>query len=57
MNAGSLEKNILEKYKEPTADALVESALYHASLLHDNDFHNFKISVKASVYFFDNLCL
>ena len=51
VNAGSLEKNILEKYKEPTADALVESALYHASLLHDNDFHNFKISVKASDIF------
>jgi len=51
VNAGSLEKNILEKYKEPTADALVESALYHASLLQDNDFNNFKISVKASDIF------
>ena len=51
VNAGSLEKNILEKYKEPNADALVESALYHASLLQENDFHNFKISVKASDIF------
>ena len=51
VNAGSLEKKILEKYKEPNADALVESALDHASLLQDNDFHNFKISVKASDVF------
>ena len=51
VNAGSLEKNILEKYKEPTADALVESALFHAKILEDNDFHNFKISVKASNVF------
>ena len=40
--------NIWEKYKEPTADALVESALYHAKILEDNDFQKFKISVKAS---------
>ena len=51
VNAGSLEKKILEKYKEPNADALVESALDHAALLQDNDFHNFKISVKASDVF------
>ncbi len=51
VNAGSLEKNILEKYKEPTANALVESALYHAKILEDNDFQNFKISVKASNVF------
>ena len=51
VNAGSLEKNILEKYKEPTADALVESALYHAKILEDNDFQKFKISVKASNVF------
>ena len=43
VNAGSLEKKILEKYKEPNADAMVESALDNASLLQDNDFHNFKI--------------
>ena len=51
VNAGSLEKKILEKYKEPNADAMVESALDNASLLQDNDFHNFKISVKASDVF------
>ena len=51
VNAGSLEKKILEKYKEPNADALVESAMDHAALLQDNDFQNFKISVKASDVF------
>jgi len=51
VNAGSLEKQFLVKYKEPNADALVESALYHSALLQDNDFHNFKISVKASDIF------
>ncbi len=48
VNAGSLEKNILEKYKEPTPEALVESALFHAKILEDQDFEQFKISVKAS---------
>ena len=51
VNAGSLEKNILEKYREPTADALVESALFHSNILEDNDFQKFKISVKASNVF------
>ena len=48
VNAGSLEKQILQNYKEPTSDALVESALLNAKILEDNDFTNFKISVKAS---------
>lgn len=48
VNAGSLESHLLEKYGEPNADALVESALEHAKILEDEDFLNFKISVKAS---------
>lgn len=48
VNAGSLEKDLLEKYHEPCAEALVESALRHAAYLWDFDFHEFKISVKAS---------
>ena len=48
VNAGSLEKELLEKYGEPCPDAMVESALNHARILQDNDFHEFKISVKAS---------
>ena len=51
VNAGSLEKSILEKYKEPCPDALVESAQYNMKLLEDNDFFNFKISVKSSDIF------
>ncbi|HEX7389618.1 MAG TPA: flavodoxin-dependent (E)-4-hydroxy-3-methylbut-2-enyl-diphosphate synthase [Acidiphilium sp.] len=51
VNAGSLEKHLLEKYGEPNPDALVESALEHAKILQDNDFHEFKISVKASDVF------
>ncbi len=51
VNAGSLEKNLLEKYKEPCPEALVESALYNIKLLEDNDFFNFKISVKSSDVF------
>ena len=51
VNAGSLEKNILEKFGEPTPEAMLESALMHAKILQDNDFHNFKISVKASDVF------
>lgn len=48
VNSGSLEKEILEKYGAPTAEALAESALYHAQLLEDLDFHNIIISVKSS---------
>jgi len=51
VNAGSLEKPLLEKYGEPCPEAMVESALNHARLLEDNDFHEFKISVKASDVF------
>ena len=51
VNAGSLEKNILEKYGEPTPDALVESALAHIQILKEHDFHDYKVSVKASDVF------
>ena len=51
VNAGSLEKHLLEKYGEPNPEALVESALYHADILQQHDFHDFKISVKASDVF------
>ena len=51
VNAGSLEKQLLEKYGEPNPDAMVESALHHAKILEDADFTNFKISVKASNVF------
>ena len=51
VNAGSLGKELLRKYHEPCAEALVESALYHADLLTRHDFHDFKISVKASNVF------
>ncbi len=51
VNAGSLDKTLLEKYKEPCPDALVESAMYNVKLLEDNDFYNFKISVKSSDVF------
>ena len=51
VNAGSLDKNLLEKYKEPCPEALVESAKYNIKLLEDNDFFNFKISVKSSDIF------
>ncbi len=51
VNAGSLERHLLEKYGEPNPEALVESALEHAAILQDNDFHEFKISVKASDVF------
>src|SRR5215469_18759756 len=51
VNAGSLEQDLLEKYGEPCPDAMVESALNHAKILQDHDFHNFKISVKASDVF------
>jgi (E)-4-hydroxy-3-methylbut-2-enyl-diphosphate synthase len=51
VNAGSLDKNLLEKYKEPCPEALVESAQHNIKLLEDNDFFNFKISVKSSDIF------
>ena len=51
VNAGSLDKILLEKYKEPCPEALVESAQYNIRLLEDNDFFNFKISVKSSDIF------
>ena len=51
VNAGSLEKDILEKYKEPCPEALVESALRNINIIEDQDFFNFKISVKSSDVF------
>tara|TARA_B100000965_G_scaffold406600_1_gene446428 strand:- start:631 stop:1725 length:1095 start_codon:yes stop_codon:yes gene_type:complete len=51
VNAGSLDKLLLEKYKEPCPEALVESAMYNVKLMEDNDFYNFKISVKSSDVF------
>ena len=51
VNAGSLEKSILDKHGEPTPEALVESALNHARILKDHDFYEYKISVKASDVF------
>ena len=51
VNAGSLEKELLEKYGEPCPEAMVESAMNHARILEDNDFREFKISVKASDVF------
>ena len=51
VNAGSLESHLLEKYGEPCPEAMVESALYHAALLEEHDFREYKISVKASDVF------
>ena len=51
VNGGSLERDLLEKYGEPTPDAMVESALMHARMLDDEGFHDYKISVKASDVF------
>ena len=51
VNAGSLDRVLLDKYKEPCPDALVESAMHNIKLLEDNDFFNFKISVKSSDIF------
>ena len=51
VNAGSLEKDILEKFKEPCPEALVESALRNIQILEDQDFFNFKVSVKSSDVF------
>ena len=48
VNSGSLEKHILEKYQKPTADALVESALYHVNLIEKYDYDNIVISIKSS---------
>jgi len=51
VNAGSLEKHLLDKYAEPCPEAMVESGLDHIKILQDNDFHEFKISCKASDVF------
>ncbi|MFK7881054.1 flavodoxin-dependent (E)-4-hydroxy-3-methylbut-2-enyl-diphosphate synthase [Roseobacter sp.] len=51
VNAGSLEKHLLDKYGEPCPDAMVESGLDHIKILQDNDFHEFKVSCKASDVF------
>ena len=51
VNGGSLEKELLEKYGEPCPDAMVDSALMHAQMLEDENFDNYKISVKASDIF------
>ncbi len=51
VNAGSLEKHLLEKFGEPCPDAMLESGLDHIKILQDNDFHEFKISCKASDVF------
>jgi (E)-4-hydroxy-3-methylbut-2-enyl-diphosphate synthase len=51
VNAGSLERHLLERYGEPCPEAMVESALAHARILDDHDFHEYKISVKASDVF------
>jgi (E)-4-hydroxy-3-methylbut-2-enyl-diphosphate synthase len=51
VNAGSLERHLLEKYGEPCPDAMLDSGLEHMRILQDNDFHEFKISVKASDVF------
>ena len=51
VNAGSLEKHLLDKYAEPCPEAMIESGLDHIRILQDNDFHEFKISCKASDVF------
>ncbi len=51
VNAGSLDKTLLEKYKEPCPEALVESAMYNIKIMEDHNFFNFKISVKSSDVF------
>ena len=51
VNAGSLEKDILEKYREPCPEALVDSALRNIKIIEDMDFYNFKVSVKSSDVF------
>jgi (E)-4-hydroxy-3-methylbut-2-enyl-diphosphate synthase len=51
VNAGSLEKHLLDKYAEPCPEAMIESGMNHIRILQDNDFHEYKISVKASDVF------
>src|SRR5260221_13994586 len=51
VNAGSLERDLLEQFGEPCPEAMVESALRHMRLLEENDFFGFKVSVKASDVF------
>ena len=51
VNAGSLEKHLLDKYAEPCPEAMIESGLDHIRILEDNDFQNYKISCKASDVF------
>jgi (E)-4-hydroxy-3-methylbut-2-enyl-diphosphate synthase len=51
VNAGSLERELLRKYKEPTAEAMVESAMHHIDILDKLDFQDFKLSMKASDVF------
>lgn len=51
VNAGSLEKHLLEKYAEPCPEAMIESGMEHIRILEDNDFQEYKISVKASDVF------
>src|SRR3546814_3333579 len=51
VNAGSLERDLLEKYGEPCPEALVESAMDHIRILQDHDFHEFKVAEKASDQF------
>ena len=51
VNAGSLERHLLEEYGEPCPEAMVTSAMYHVNLLEEHDFRNYKISVKASDVF------
>lgn len=51
VNAGSLEKHLLDKYGEPCPDAMIESGMDHIRILEDNDFQNYKISLKASDIF------
>ena len=51
VNGGSLEKNLLDKYGEPCPEAMIESGLNHIKILEENDFYNYKISVKASDVF------
>ena len=51
VNAGSLEKDIQKKYGEPTGEALLESAMRHIDILDRLNFHEFKVSVKASNVF------
>ena len=51
VNAGSLDKDLLEKYKEPCPEALVESAKYNIQLLEDNDFLTLKLALSHQIFF------